>query len=147
MTNEEARVELVQLANHFNIYGVVREALDMAIEALTELDNNSTKVDNKNVDFINRQDAIDEIEMLLEQAEDDEHDKIWNDAIRGAINAVKHHTKSAQPEIIRCKDCKYCDRGIDEDGIPFLKCLGWSYGGTHEDDFCSHAERRTDEIN
>lgn len=50
---------------------------------------------------------------------------------------------SAQPEIIRCKDCKYGDRGIDEDGNPFLKCLGWVYGGTQEEDFCSHAERRT----
>lgn len=49
---------------------------------------------------------------------------------------------SVQPEIIRCKDCKYCDSGIDEDGKPFLKCLGWVYGGTQEDDFCSHAERR-----
>ena len=47
-------------------------------------------------------------------------------------------------EIVRCKDCKYCDRGIDEDGNPFLKCLGWVYGGTQEEDFCSHAERRTD---
>ena len=58
-------------------------------------------------DLIRRQDAIDEIQMLLEQSEDDEHDKTWNNAIRGAVNAVKHHTKSAQPEIIRCKDCKW----------------------------------------
>lgn len=50
-----------------------------------------------------------------------------------------------EPEIVRCKDCKYCDRGIDEDGNPFLKCLGWVYGGTQEEDFCSHAERRTDD--
>jgi hypothetical protein len=50
---------------------------------------------------------------------------------------------SVQPEIIRCKDCKYKDDGIDEDGIPFLKCLhGRSYGGTRINDFCSWAERR-----
>lgn len=49
-------------------------------------------------------------------------------------------------EIIRCKDCKYCDKGIDEDGNPFLKCLGRVYGGTQEEDFCSHAERRTDGV-
>ena len=47
--------------------------------------------------------------------------------------------------LIRCKDCKYCDKGIDEDGKPFLKCLGWVYGGTSETDFCSHAERRQHE--
>lgn len=52
--------------------------------------------------------------------------------------------REIQPEIIRCKDCKYCDRGIDEDGNSFLKCLGWVYGGTQGEDFCSHAERRTD---
>lgn len=48
-------------------------------------------------------------------------------------------------DFIMCKECKYCDRGIDEDGNPFLKCLGWVYGGTQEEDFCSHAERRTDD--
>ena len=48
---------------------------------------------------------------------------------------------SAQLEIIRCRDCKhydpydsgkafYCFKGID---------------GCYPDDFCSHAERRTDE--
>ncbi len=46
-------------------------------------------------------------------------------------------------ELIRCKDCKYCDGGIDEDGKPFLKCLsGRSYGGTNADDYCSLAERK-----
>ena len=45
--------------------------------------------------------------------------------------------------VIRCKDCKYKDDGIDEDGIPFLKCLnGRSYGGTRINDYCSWAERR-----
>ena len=52
---------------------------------------------------------------------------------------------SAQPEIIYCGDCRYKDDGIDEDGIPFLKCLnGRSYGGARINDFCSWAERRTD---
>lgn len=50
---------------------------------------------------------------------------------------------SAQLEIIYCGDCKYKDDGIDEDGIPFLKCLqGRSYGGTRINDYCSWAERR-----
>lgn len=45
-------------------------------------------------------DAIDAIEMHLEQSEDDDHDKTWNNAVRGAINAVKHHTKTAQPDLL-----------------------------------------------
>lgn len=49
-------------------------------------------------DLISRQAAIDAIEILLEQSEDDEHDKTWNNAIRGSINAVKHHVPSAQPQ-------------------------------------------------
>ena len=45
-----------------------------------------------------RQAAIDAIEILLEQSEDDEHDKTWNNAIRGSMNAIKHHVPSAQPQ-------------------------------------------------
>ena len=47
-------------------------------------------------------------------------------------------------EVVRCKDCKYFDSGTDEDGKLFFKCLGWVYGGTSEDDFCSHGERKDD---
>ena len=43
-------------------------------------------------------------------------------------------------DIIYCKDCKYCDTGINEEGKLFYKCLsGHNYGGTKPDDFCSHA--------
>ena len=51
--------------------------------------------------------------------------------------------ESTTGELIRCKDCKYCDTGTDEEGKPFLKCLnGRSYGGTNKDDYCSWAERK-----
>lgn len=44
---------------------------------------------------------------------------------------------SAEPEIIRCRDCKH------HDGI---RCFRWnSTIITGFDDFCSNAERRTDE--
>ena len=45
-------------------------------------------------------------------------------------------------KLVRCKNCKYFDSGTDEDGKLFFKCLGWVYGGTSEDDFCSHGERK-----
>lgn len=63
------------------------------------------------------------------------------------VRAIIEHqqTIDAVP-VVRCGDCRYKDDGIDEDGIPFLKCLnGRSYGGTRINDFCSWAERRTDE--
>ena len=43
---------------------------------------------------------------------------------------------------IRCKDCRFFDHGIDEDGKAFTKCIGWCYGGTSRNDFCSHAEKK-----
>lgn len=43
--------------------------------------------------------------------------------------------------IIYCKDCKYCDAGLDEKGTQFYKCLaGHSYGGTTPMDYCSYAK-------
>ena len=62
------------------------------------------------------------------------------------LAVLSEHLPSAQPEVIHCGDCKYKDDGIDEDGIPFLKCLnGRSYGGTRINDYCSWAERKEDE--
>ena len=51
---------------------------------------------------------------------------------------------SAQPEIIRCKDCRYYQD--NNDGYPHINCK-WDANETPDaDDFCSEAERRTDEI-
>ena len=44
---------------------------------------------------------------------------------------------SAQPELIRCKDCKYAD----DDGV-CQNSVGLAI--QDDDDFCSRAERRTD---
>lgn len=65
-----------------------------------------------------------------------------DDWIEQIVNRLRNDPDSEWVEVIRCKGCKHCDKGIDEDGKPFLKCLGWVYGGTSETDFCSHAERR-----
>ena len=45
-------------------------------------------------------------------------------------------------DIVQCKDCKWGDTGIDEEGEPFWKCIGIHYGGTKPTDFCSYAERK-----
>ena len=88
------------------------------------------------MDSIDRRDAIRIVDSI----------DTWQAGWRGnAIESLKA-LPSVQPEIIHCGDCRYKDDGIDEDGIPFLKCLhGRSYGGTRINDFCSWAERRTDE--
>lgn len=73
------------------------EALKMW-EKEEELGKNSTKVDSEDVDLINRPSALEAIEMLLEQTENDKYDKTWNFAIRSSMNAVKHHVQSVPPD-------------------------------------------------
>lgn len=58
------------------------------------------------------------------------------DAVDTAITALK------QPEIIRCKDCKWRVEHYDTDGnAPYWICKNW-YGGTDADGFCYEGERR-----
>ena len=49
---------------------------------------------------------------------------------------------TVQPEIIRCKDCKYCGHWYADKG----RCFLWHEGGidVFEEGFCNYAERRTD---
>ena len=46
-----------------------------------------------------------------------------------------------QPELVRCKDCRYYRWEIDMCDYPYAT----AHNVVHEDDFCSKAERRTDE--
>ena len=145
------------------------EAVDMAINALKaqeQLSNDSPELDKKNgelisnkrtqertethaCDLISRQDAIDALEKVAElypwrvPGDRDSYSKYneaWNDALDRAESEIEA-LPSAQPEIIRCKDCKYnsntCGNYVNCDIIPQM------FGRT-VDNFCSMAERRTD---
>ena len=52
---------------------------------------------------------------------------------------AKAEQPSAQPEIIRCRDCKYCEHWYADKG----RCFLWSEVGidVFEDGFCNYAER------
>ena len=55
---------------------------------------------------------------------------------------------SAQPEIIRCKDCKHWTNNIGDSKLKDNYCNDEAHGFYYqcsEDDYCSFAERRTDE--
>lgn len=98
-------------------------------------------------DLIDRQKAIERINKQREHLRPNIYpqDEIGDAAYRICAEFIER-LPSAQPKIIHCGDCRYKDDGIDEDGIPFLKCLnGRSYGGTRINDFCSWAERRNDD--
>ena len=76
---------------------------------------------------------------------------------QAAIDVAKQHwykpdiakaleeLSSAQPEIIRCKDCEYWDTSWQNDYAPNYHYCPLT-DTTHRDDFyCADAERRTDE--
>ena len=65
----------------------------------------------------------------------------WN--VYSELHDMISMLSSAQPEIIRCKDCKWSVEHYDTDGnAPYWICNNWD-GGTDEDGFCYEAERRT----
>lgn len=86
-------------------------------------------------DLISRQDAIDEVvAWLKDRMSDKKNGKPLTERLKDL--------PSAQPEIIRCKDCKYCEK-VDHD----LMCCNvnsWVIA-THDDFGCVLAERRTNE--
>ena len=82
-------------------------------------------------DLISRRAAIDEIKEIYEW-----HDNVTKERI------IEHFKQlpSAQPEIIRCRECKYNDMPptAGNAGCTLL------YGMTNQNGFCSLAERRED---
>ena len=74
-----------------------------------------------------------------------------DDDSKDTVVRVLEQLPSAQPEIIRCKECKHFhyDMPYVIQGIPVLGhevCDFWGDGcKTSENGFCSYAERRTDD--
>lgn len=95
-------------------------------------------------DLINRQAAINEIEGLPKYF--DKTDTLCLD-YADVLAVLSEHLPSAEPEIIRCKDCKYMTEHYDTDGnVPYWTCSEWD-SGTDYDGFCHYAERRQDDSN
>lgn len=90
----------------------------------------------KNDDLISRQDAL----SFLRNWERVK-DYSWGERniIKATINEIES-LPSAQPEIIRCKDCKWCE---DADGLMCKNTASWVVA-TDYDFGCVLAERRQD---
>lgn len=105
----------------------VTEAVRMAVEALKR---------ETSGDAISKQGAIDICNIVID---------LWQGQLgEGALVAIKNainNLPSAQPEIIKCKDCKwYSDRErMCNDLMGFGRY--WK-----PDDFCSYGKRRTNEL-
>ena len=88
-------------------------------------------------DCISRQAAIDELVKMLGYRFQADEEVL--DAVVTTINELP----SAQPEIIRCKDCKHYQYADNRAfGFPVRRCEWTGFEDVDEDDFCSRAERR-----
>jgi len=98
-------------------------------------------------DLISREDAIDALQKEINKGIPPFDDVMGSIrcGVRLARNIVED-LPSAQPEIIRCKDCRH---GVDcyHDGDCYCSNPKWGlkyFGGSWEF-YCADAERRTDE--
>ena len=88
-------------------------------------------------DLISRQNAID---FFIRLDKKFPHRVLSPERVRFILTRLP----SAQMEIIRCKDCKWCEEHYDTDGnAPYWICKNWD-SGTDADGFCHEAERRNE---
>ena len=158
MTNQEA---IKRIKEHIAIHKYreshaihIVEALEKAISALQaqeikhSIESSPTQ---KALDTISRQDAIDVLSLskeILNRALDnidvvgtDREKYSWGlGLIESNIEDIKE-LPPAQLEIVRCRNCKYCEHWYADKG----RCFLWHEGGidVFEDGFCNYAERRT----
>ena len=117
------------------------QALLTAISALKAQDSpkpTAESVQNvQNEDLILRKAAIEAMSESLKRVFP-EHRQIAEKCLKAL--------PSAQPEIIRCLDCKYWrEHKYAKETKKYIPFCGFNAIYTKSDDFCSKAERRTDE--
>lgn len=92
------------------------------------------------MDLISRQDAIDEVVAWLK-------DRMSNKKNGKPLTERLKDLPSAQPEIIRCKDCKHytLKPQVNSNYCYIRHCTRSALISSKPDDYCSWAERRQDE--
>ena len=99
-------------------------------------------------DLISRQAVIDRINKQREHLhpDTDTRDFIGDYAYKICIEFIER-MPSAQPDIIRCKDCKHLQKWRSEESAKkfgqIYECVRNVLDRPKLEDFCSHAERRT----
>lgn len=93
-------------------------------------------------ELIRKQDAIKALadyEELANRNKEDSYDEGYRDGMYDAVSIIEE-LPSAEPEIIRCKDCVHWKHS----SIRPNYCEVWEWCN-QADDFCSFAERREEE--
>ena len=91
-------------------------------------------------DLISRQAAIDALSHMMDT---DGFRDGWA-VSRANVDCMLRSLPSAQPEIIRCKDCKYMTEHYDTDGNLYWTCDEWDSVTEYYGLCCHYAERRTE---
>lgn len=94
------------------------------------------------LDLISRQAAIDAVHKEFDEC------LVWDESgqhTADEVESILYGLPSAQPEIIRCKDCKYGS----PNGVYGCRLERYNFNDEsvrmYGEDYCSFAERRTDE--
>lgn len=117
------------------------EALQMAIEALNQFAGVDKKVSAEGrhkKDLISKADVC---EILADVFPTDGEKVVYVEEIENAYQEIIA-LPSAQPEIIRCGECKHCY--IDGENVRFNVCELNHNKAQSDDWFCADAERRAD---
>ena len=97
-------------------------------------------------DLISRQAAIDALTEYWKGISDRHPTLDGEMAVYADCKGIIKRLPSAQPEIIRCKDCKWYGRADKRRFYRGTDCLNHRIDTIVPDkDYCSRAERRTDE--
>lgn len=137
MTNRKAIEILREKISPCLIAGEWKESVDVAISVLQAQDLQQT-CNKLATDTIYRQAAIEAINHICPV--DTEYDCTLLDRVD--VRCVLSDLPSAQPEIIRCKDCKWWSND------DYRECSSPNYDDgyvTPAGFYCGYAERRTDE--
>lgn len=137
ISTQESVVKIVDTAIRKILSGeqkLTKEYEQSVIDAVDVILNTSRRTYG---DLIERQDAMNMTKRLLGDSE-----------ISATMQTALHILPSAQPEIIRCKECKHWREGTVHSYCSKLFGMGvlgaYNYM-TDENDYCSMAERRVDE--
>ena len=143
MTNAEAVNWLINItadigkAEHSDLWHyeqALSEIREMLEDAHTETHEEHTET--RACDLIDRQAAIEAIRIFYAD----------ECALVDSIEEQLEKLPSAQPEIIRCRECKHYQFADNRAfGMPVKMCEWFGFEDVDDDDFCSRAERRQDE--
>ena len=124
--------------------GYIDARNDKAIDPIGAIERLTMNLNKSNL--ISRRDAIDAIEAkeANEFGNYREYNIAFNDGLRSAVYALEDLPSAEKTEVIRCKDCRYRKTPKGENAY-----CDHDFGGLRcvpmENDFCSYAERRTEE--